>query len=41
VIPMGNIITVTIVAAWGLYAVLLVALGVLLLRGDRDRGSRR
>jgi hypothetical protein len=27
---------VTIVIAWGLYAVLLVALGVVLLRGERD-----
>jgi hypothetical protein len=31
--------SVTIAIAWGLYLVLLVALGVLLLRGDRDQRS--
>jgi hypothetical protein len=33
---------VTLAVAWGLYAVLLVVLGVLLLHDrDRDRGSER
>jgi hypothetical protein len=40
-IPLGNIHSVTLAIAWGMYLVLLVALCVVLLRGDGDSGSPR
>jgi hypothetical protein len=41
VISMGKHHRVTLAIAWGLYLVLLVVLGVLLLRGEPDSPSER
>lgn len=40
-IVLGKLDHVTIAISWGLYLVLLVALGVVLLRGDGDGDGDR
>jgi hypothetical protein len=40
-IALGNLQSMTVAIAWGMYLVLLVVLCVVLLRGGSDSGSPR